>query len=281
MSQGAEPGGNLIAVPPTQTSARREGLPMDKELSAHVDGHVGVLEVHRPPHNHFSLDVLTELADTAETLVAEGCRALVLCSEGKNFCAGVNFAGDGLGAGPVHTLSAIYGQGLRLYSLPVPVVAAVQGAAVGGGLGLACAADFRVASPATRFHANFGLLGLHQGFGLSASLPRIVGAQKAADMLYTARRVPGEEAHTIGLADHLVEDDAVRGKALEYAHRIAVSAPLAVRSMKATMRADLLAELPAALDREIVEQTRLLATKDSEVGVIASLDRTAPTFTGE
>src|SRR5699024_2193201 len=83
--RAAEPGGNLIAVPPTQTSARREGLPMDKELSAHVDGHVGVLEVHRPPHNHFSLDVLTELADTAETLVAEGCRALVLCSEGKNF----------------------------------------------------------------------------------------------------------------------------------------------------------------------------------------------------
>ena len=254
---------------------------MSEELSAYVDGHVGVLEVHRPPHNHFSLDVLTELADTAETLAAEGCRALVLCSEGKNFCAGMDFATGGVGADPIHTLSALYGQGLRLYSLPVPVVAAVQGTAVGGGLGLACAADFRVASPTTRFHANFGLLGLHQGFGLSVSLPRIVGVQKAADMLYTARRIPGEEAHAIGLADHLVEDGAVRAEALERARRIAASAPLAVRSMKATMRADLLAELPAALDREVVEQTRLLATEDSEVGVTASLDRTAPTFTGK
>lgn len=254
---------------------------MSEELSARVDGHVGVLEVHRPPHNHFSLDVLTELADTAEGLVADGCRALVLCSEGKNFCAGVDFAAGGVGDNPVDTLSAIYGQGLRLYSLPIPVIAAVQGAAVGGGLGLACSADFRVASPGTRFHANFGRLGLHQGFGLTVSLPRIVGAQKAADMFYTARRIPGEEAHAIGLADHLVQDGAVRAGALEHAHRIAASAPLAVRSMKATMRADLLADLPSALEREIVEQTRLMSTKDNEAGVTASLNRTDPVFTGE
>ncbi|MCY9783124.1 enoyl-CoA hydratase/isomerase family protein [Nocardiopsis sp. EMB25] len=253
---------------------------MSEELSVRVDGHVGVLEIHRPPHNHFSLDVLTELADASEELAADGCRALVWCSEGKNFCAGVDFAGEGVGQSPVHTLSALYGQGLRLYTLPVPVIAAVQGAAVGGGLGLACAADFRVASAATRFHANFGLLGLHQGFGLSASLPRVVGGQKAAEMLYTARRVPGEEAHAIGLADHLVEDGQVREGALEWARRIAARAPLAVRSMKATMRADLLAALPAALDREIVEQTRLMDTKDHEAGISASLARGTPVFTG-
>ncbi|MGW5880403.1 enoyl-CoA hydratase/isomerase family protein [Nocardiopsis terrae] len=255
---------------------------MSEELSVRVDGHVGVLEIHRPPNNHFDLDVLTELADTAEELGAPGgCRALVLCSEGRNFCAGVDFASGGVGDTPVRTLDAIYGQGLRLFSLPVPVIAAVQGAAVGGGLGLACAADFRVAAPSTRFHANFGLLGLHQGFGLTVSLPRIVGEQRAADMLYTARRVHGHEAHTIGLADQLVADGAVREGALEYAHRIAASAPLAVRSMKATMRADLLAALPAALDREVVEQTKLLGTKDNEAGVAASLDRTGATFTGE
>ena len=204
---------------------------MSEELSVRVDGHVGVLEIHRPPHNHFSLDVLTELADTAEELVAQGCRVLVLCSEGKNFCAGVDFAAGGVGPTPVNTLGAIYGQGLRLYSLPIPVIAAVQGVAVGGGLVLACSADFRVASPGTRFHANFGRLGLHQGFGLTVSLPRIVGAQKAADMLYTASRVPGEEAYAIGLADHLVEDGAVRAGALEHAHRIAASAPAKYRGL--------------------------------------------------
>ncbi|GAB3705517.1 enoyl-CoA hydratase/isomerase family protein [Nocardiopsis oceani] len=255
---------------------------MSEDLSVHIDGHVGVLEIRRPPHNHFDLEVLTELADTAEELAgSKGCRALVLCSEGKNFCAGVDFAAGGVGEQPVRTLSAIYGQGLRLFSLPVPVVAAVQGAAVGGGLGLACAADFRVAAPSSRFHANFGLLGLHQGFGLTASLPRIVGQQKAADMLYTARRVTGAEAHAAGLADLLVGEDHIRAEAVGYAREIAASAPLAVRSMKGTMRADLLAALPAALEREVVEQTKLLGTKDNEAGVTSSLDRTKPTFTGE
>ncbi|OLT24774.1 enoyl-CoA hydratase [Nocardiopsis sp. CNR-923] len=253
---------------------------MSKELSVRVDGHVGVLEIRRPPDNHFSLDVLTGLADASENLAADGCRALVWCSEGKNFCAGMDFARDGVGQSPVHTLSALYSQALRLYAVPVPVVAAVQGAAVGGGLGLACAADFRVASPATRFHANFGLLGLHQGFGLSVSLPRAVGAQKAAEMLYTADRVTGQSAHAAGLADRLVEDGRVREGALEWAHRIASRAPLALRSMKATVRADLLAALPAALDREIVEQTRLMATRDHEAGVTSSLARSTPAFTG-
>ncbi|MBQ1080667.1 enoyl-CoA hydratase/isomerase family protein [Nocardiopsis sp. B62] len=254
---------------------------MSEELSVGVDGHVGVLEIHRPPNNHFDLDVLTALADAAEELAAGGCRALVLCSEGRNFCAGVDFASGGVGDSPVRTLSAIYGQGLRLYSLPVPVIAAVQGAAVGGGLGLACAADFRVAAASSRFHANFGLLGLHQGFGLSVSLPRIVGRQKAADMLYTARRITGTEAHAIGLADHLVDEEHLREEAVRQARRIAESAPLAVRSMKATLRAGLLSELPSALEREIIEQTRLLETKDNAVGITASLDRTRPVFTGE
>lgn len=252
---------------------------MSEELSVRVDGHVGVVEVHRPPHNHFDHGLLKELADTAEEL-ADRCRALVLCSEGRNFCAGVDFAGDGVGDDPTRTLSAVYGEGLRLFSLPVPVIAAVQGTAVGGGLGLACSADFRVAAPSSRFHANFGFLGLHQGFGLSVSLPRIVGEQKAADMLYTARRVTGTEAHAIGLADFLVEEGAVRETAMDHAHRIAAAAPLAVRSMKATMRADLLAALPDAFEREVAEQARLLRTEDGEVGIAASLDRVRPTFTG-
>ncbi|MEU1898581.1 enoyl-CoA hydratase/isomerase family protein [Nocardiopsis dassonvillei] len=255
---------------------------MSEELSVRLDGHVAVLEIHRPPNNHFDHALLKELADTAEELVATGDRrALVVCSEGKNFCAGVDFAAGGVGDTPVRTLSAIYGEALRLFALPVPVVAAVQGAAVGGGLGLACAADFRVAAPSTRFHANFGLLGLHQGFGLSVSLPAIVGRQKAADMFYTARRVTGTEAHAIGLADLLVDEATLRSAAVDHAHRIAASAPLTVRSMKATLRADLLAALPAALDREIVEQNKQLGTKDHEAGVSASLARVRPSFTGE
>ena len=84
------------------------------------------------------------------------------------------------------------------------MVAAVQGPAVGGGLGLALVADFRVACSEARFSANFNRLGFHPGFGLSVTLPRVVGMQKAAYMFYSGRRVQGEEALAIGLADRLV-----------------------------------------------------------------------------
>ncbi|GAA0979498.1 enoyl-CoA hydratase/isomerase family protein [Nocardiopsis tropica] len=254
---------------------------MSDDLSVSVDGHVGVLEFRRPPNNHFDLALLRDLADAAAELEgARGCRAIVLCSEGRHFCAGVDFGGEGVGPDPASTLKAVYAEGLRLFSLAVPVIAAVQGAAVGGGLGVACAADFRVAAPSTRFHANFGALGIHQGFGLSASLPRIIGAQGAAEMLYTARRVGGERALALGLADRLVEDGAVRGAAVAFAHEIAAGAPLAVRSMRETLRAGYTDEVRAAMEREITEQTRLLATGDSEAGIAASLARTAPVFTG-
>ncbi|MFJ9552402.1 enoyl-CoA hydratase/isomerase family protein [Nocardiopsis sp. NPDC101807] len=254
---------------------------MSDDLSVSVDGHVGVLEFRRPPNNHFDLALLRDLADAAAELEgARGCRAIVLCSEGRHFCAGVDFGGEGVGPDPAATLEAVYAQGLRLFSLAVPVVAAVQGAAVGGGLGVACAADFRVAAPSTRFHANFGALGIHQGFGLSASLPRIVGAQGAAEMLYTARRVGGERALALGLADRLVEDGAVREAAVAFAHEIAAGAPLAVRSMRETLRAGYTDEVRAAMEREIAEQTRLLATEDAAAGIAASLARTAPVFTG-
>lgn len=257
---------------------------MSEELSVRFDGHVGVLQIRRPPHNHFDLGLLRGLAEEAEKAAdSPGCRALVLTSEGKNFCAGVDFSGTGVGDTPDRTLRTLYAEGRRLFDLPVPVIAAVQGAAVGGGLGLACAADFRVAAPSSRFHANFGRLGLHQGFGITLTLSHLVGEQKAADMLYTARRITGTEAHAIGLADHLTDRDtadAVREAALAHAHRIAASAPLAVRSMKATLRADLRAALPGAMEHEVAEQVALMDTDDHQVGVAASLDRTDPTFTG-
>lgn len=257
---------------------------MSEELSVRFDGHVGVLRVHRPPHNHFDLGLLRVLADEAEKAAASPeCRALVVASEGKNFCAGLDFSGTGVGDTPDRSLRAIYAEGRRLFDLPVPVIAAVQGAAVGGGLGLACAADFRVAAPSSRFHANFGRLGLHQGFGISLTLPRLVGEQNAADLLYTSRRITGTEARAIGLADHLTEHDdagAVLGAALAQAHSIAASAPLAVRSMKATLRAELRAQLPAAMEREAAEQVALIGTDDHRAGVAASLDRSTATFTG-
>jgi enoyl-CoA hydratase/carnithine racemase len=174
----------------------------------------------------------------------------------------------------------LYREALRLFAARTPVVAAVQGAAVGGGLGLAFSADFRVASPGSRFSANFARLGFHHGFGLSVTLPELAGQQSALDLLLTGRRVPGEEALSLGLCDRLVEDNDVRLAAHALAAELAGSAPLAVQSIRATLRAGLIERVQAALEREASEQDRLRGTEDFREGVTASLERRAPRFQG-
>lgn len=242
------------------------------------DDHVAALEIHRPPHNHFDRDLIAELADAIEALDEDSrCRAILLCSEGKNFCAGANYPG---GTGEAPGGRHLYEEAVRLFAGRVPIVAAVQGAAVGGGLGLAMAADFRVAAPEARFSANFARLGFHHGFGLSVTLPLAIGAQRALELLYTGRRVPGEEALRLGLCDRLAPLDRLRAEARAFAAEIAASAPLAVASIRETMRGDLAERIRAATDRERTEQDRLRATADWAEGVRAMAERRPPRFEG-
>ena len=139
-------------------------------------------------------------------------------------------------------------------------------------------ADFRVAAPEARFSANFARMGLHQGFGLSATLPRVVGAQQALRMLYRGERIKGEEALRIGLSDELVPLGEVRARARAVAADIAASAPLAIESIRKTMRGDLPELVRAATERERVEQERLQKTKDFREGTAAMTQRRPPKF---
>jgi len=240
--------------------------------------HIATVEIHRPPANFFDAALIGELADAYEQLDADpGCRVIVLCSEGRHFCAGANLGSPG---SPADEPRSLYRQALRLFADATPVVAAVQGAAVGGGLGLALSADFRVASPASRFSANFARLGFHHGFALSVTLPALAGQQTALDLLLTGRRVPGEEALSLGLCDRLVADGEVRAGARELAEELALSAPLAVRSIRETLRAGLVERVQSALEREASEQDRLRETDDFREGVAASLERRTPRFQG-
>jgi 2-(1,2-epoxy-1,2-dihydrophenyl)acetyl-CoA isomerase len=254
------------------------------DVQATIDDHVGVAEIRRPPDNFFDAALIGALADALEWLARHGARAVLLCSLGKHFCAGADFTARSDNARPIGAgggARELYDQAYRLFQAPVPVVAAVQGAAVGGGLGLACAADFRVASPQSRFSANFARIGLHQGFALSVTLPLIVGQQRAIDLLYTGRRIGGEEAERIGLADRLaVESESVRPTARELAAEIASAAPLAVIAVRATMRADLAERARAAMDNELAEQAKLWPTADFAEGVRAAAKRRPATFEG-
>jgi enoyl-CoA hydratase/carnithine racemase len=175
---------------------------------------------------------------------------------------------------------ALYAQAGRIFEAPLPVVAIVHGAAIGGGLGLALAADFRVGSSRSRFSANFARLGFHQGFALSATLPAAVGHQRALELLLTGRRIDGLEAFQIGLLDRLVDADECHAAGYALALEMARSAPLAVASIRRTLRQRLLAEVHAALQREAAEQVSLFGTEDYAEGVSAMRDRRLPRFTG-
>jgi len=245
------------------------------DLSVGAD-HVATVEFDRPPHNHFDVELIAALADAYAALDEDPeCRAIVLCSSGRHFCAGANFAGGGDAGG-----EALYAEAVRLFAATTPVVAAVQGAAIGGGLGLALSADFRVASPSSRFAANFARLGIHHGFGLTVTLPAAVGAQAALELLYTGRRVGGEEAHALGLCDRLAGDEELRAAAHALAGEIAASAPLAVRSIRQTMRGELADRVRAATRREGAQQAVLFATEDFHEGVRATAERRTPRFSG-
>lgn len=271
------PSGPGRSRPPASGGGLR---PSYGDVSVRLDpDFVATVELRRPPNNHFDLALIRSLADALEALDEEpGCRAVVLCSEGRHFCAGADFSGPARVAddGGRH----LYDEAVRLFAARTPVVAAVQGAAIGGGLGLALAADLRVASPAARFAANFARLGFHHGFGLTVTLPAVVGQQRALELLYTGRRVAGEEALRIGLCDRLVEPERLRDEAHALAAEIAASAPLAVRSIRETLRGDLAARIRSATDREKAEQERLRLTEDFREGVRATAERRPPRFQG-
>jgi enoyl-CoA hydratase/carnithine racemase len=199
----------------------------------------------------------------------------VLGSEGKAFCAGANFTGGAsvLEASQPRNANPLYDAGLRLFACTKPVVAAVQGAAVGGGLGVALFPDFRVASPEARFAANFVKVGMHPGFGLTVTLPRVIGEQKALLMFMTGRRIDGETAYAWGLADMLVPAEKLRDTALQFAAEIAENAPLAVQSTRTTLRRSLAAAVRERIDREHAEQIWLARTEDHKEGIKAVAER--------
>jgi len=250
---------------------------------------VATVEINRPPHNFFDFHLIRQIADTFEALDENpACRAILLCSEGKSFCAGANFGdgsqvqADGSVEGSLNRVGVdhLYVEAVRVFSARKPVIGAIQGSAIGGGLGLSMVPDFRVGCPESRFAANFTRLGFHPGFGLTVTLPRVIGVQRANLMFLTSRRIKGDEAHAWGLLDMIVPQEDLRETAWNLAREIAINAPLGVVSTRATLRLGLAEAVREATDRELAEQTWLRKTEDFKEGVAATHARREPVFRG-
>lgn len=259
-----------------------------------LDHYVATIEISSPPLNFFDVQMISEIGDALEALDDnKNCRAVVLCAKGKVFCAGANF-GDGSNSknalGTVETNSTeppsfssnarqLYTQALRLFRSSKPIVGAIHGAAVGGGLGLALVPDFRVSCEEARFSANFSQLGIHPGFGLTYTLPQVIGQQKANLMFLAGNRVKGLQAQEMGLVDVLVDQNEVRDGAINLAQELASAAPLAVKSIRETLRIGLADGVEKATQRELQEQAWLIETGDAAEGMRAVNERRKGDFT--
>lgn len=246
------------------------------------DTHVAVLEIDRPPHNHVTVELMRDLADAFEAIDAQPeMRCSVLAATGKSFCAGADLAAR-VSEGGLHQdgIGALYDQAVRMFSARKPIVAAIQGPAIGAGLGLALVADFRIAAPEARFSANFVKLGFHPGFGITHTLPRLIGAQKATFMCLTGRRFKPDEALAFGLVDEVVPTEQLRDAAFKLASEIAANAPLAIQATRATMREELAASVKAQTGKEFIAQSALRETADFAEGVRAVNERRPGRFVG-
>ncbi len=240
--------------------------------------HVAVVEMNGPPNNFLDIFVLRDLVQALTVLDREPtCRAIVVRSEGKHFCAGRNF---GTSRSPEDTSEAIYRAAGGLLGLSTPWIAELTGGSIGAGMGLALCADHRVAADTAYLSANFIRLGLHHGFGLSSTLPRVVGPQRALELLSSGRRVSAAEAVRIGLADEVVATTEVSGAAFRFAAGLAGQPPLALAAIRRTLQAGRFEDFAAAVAQELSEQTPLSRTDDFKEAAAAANERRPGVFTG-
>ena len=210
-------------------------------------------------------------------------RCVVITGRGANFCGGADlnrgFQRTGYAMSNEASLS-MYEPFLAFLDVRVPVIAAMQGHAIGGGLGLALVCDIRVASRSAKYGANFVRLGIHPGMATTYLLPRLIGMPRAAELLFTGRLVDGDEAARIGLVNEAVDADKVLDRALELAREIAAAAPIAVRWTKRSLyqNADWRPRPYAEFEAHL--QSRTLESDDCKEGVSALLEKRRPKFKG-
>jgi enoyl-CoA hydratase len=246
------------------------------------DDKVAVITLNRPPVNALNLALVGELGRAIEVLSnTEGLRAVVLTGAGRAFVAGADIAQMRDFSAAQAARFAQEGQTVlsRLETLPVPVIAAVNGFALGGGCELAMCCDIILAGPKALFGQPEVKLGVIPGFGGTQRLTRLVGRQRARELCYTGRVVKAAEAVEIGLALKVVEGDVVEA-ALALAAEISANGPYAVQLAKRAINQGADEELPAALAREATLFGLCFATHDQTEGMAAFLEKRDPEFTG-
>lgn len=251
---------------------------------------VARVTLNRPArYNAMTNTMFRELEEVAMALDRErGLRVLIVTGQGKAFCAGFDLdSADDLGDLSITGVLDQQELGARallaMRRLKVPVIAAVNGAAAGGGLSLALAADIRLAAPAAKFNAAFVRIGLSAGdLGVSWLLPRLIGPGHAAEICYTGRMVYADEAQRLSLVNSVSQPGAVMDDALSLAQAIMRNSPAGVQLSKRALQANTeIGSYAAALELENRGQVLLTRTVDMPEALAAFRDKREATFIGE
>ncbi|MEE2750281.1 MAG: enoyl-CoA hydratase/isomerase family protein [Myxococcota bacterium] len=264
---------------------------MSDTVGLEVLDHIAVITLNRPERRN-AIDA--EMVEAFHAVVQQvrgrsDVRVVVVTGAGRSFCSGADFSAlPSLAQESGHTgilashaaIESLYRGFLGLGELEVPTIAAINGACVGGGLGIALLCDMRVVAARAKIGANFSRLGIHPGMGITGRLPSVIGYQAAAKMLFTGELIRGDRAVEVGLALEAVDFDEVLPRAMELAAQIAESAPLAVRCIKRTLRTTAGRDVDDILALEAMAQALLSQSEDAAEGVAASMQSRTPRFRG-
>lgn len=252
------------------------------QLRFERQGATAVLTLDDPPtRNAIGTEIRSQLAEAVQTVRDDASiRAVVITGAGDHFCSGGdlrNIASAGLdNAGWRLRMQGLHRILRDLLALDKPVICAVDGAAYGAGMGLALAGDFVLMTPRTRMAVSFLKVGLVPDFGLFYLLPRIVGAQRARELMLSTREVQGEEALRLGLAMELHDSPQLLPRALELAASFAHASPMAVSLIKRATAAD--SNLTAALNLEADAQALAMGSPEHRDAVQGFLHKRPPAF---
>jgi enoyl-CoA hydratase/carnithine racemase len=248
-----------------------------------TDG-IGTIRLNRPPVNALNDQVTEELADAARAAAADEVRAVIIYGGDKVFAGGADIKVMAEAGYAEMAARGIRLQGAvnLLAGLGKPVVAAITGYALGGGMEVALAADFRIAGERARLGQPEILLGVIPGAGGTQRLPRLIGPAKAKDLVFSGRMVNADEALRIGLVDQVVPDDSVYQAAVDMVKRYATGPALALRAAKQAIDVGLGVDLATGLELERVQFAALFGTEDQRAGMRSFLENGPgkATFTG-
>ncbi len=253
------------------------------------------LTLNRPESlNSLSHELLQSLSGAIDEVAADdSIRAVIITGSGRAFCAGADTdeMTGGTGDGP-HKPGPGGAEALRrgfelahkvilgIYEMEKPVIAAINGTAVGAGFDLACACDIRIASDTARFMAAYIHVGLFPGYGGTWLYPRVLGPAKAAELMYTGNFLEVDEAKSLGFVNDVVSGDELIGAAEKMARRIANGPPIAIRLAKMMMRRGMTMDLETSLEMSAAAEAITLSSDDHVEGMAALRQKRRPEFKG-